>query len=398
VTKQEETTTEQRTEHSDETLKVTKPIQGQPTATLDSSLDIAQELVDYSKRLETCRKTLHLAGKTIKVGTTPNEILHETRNYTLLHYMPMTNKTFPTPVLIVYALMNKSYILDLQPGKSWIQNLLRQGFDVYLINWNAPSSIDKHISFDDYVNYYLDNCVEIVKKKKDVEKVTLHGYCLGATMSVMYTTTHQDKVRNLVTIAPIIDADQDSTVLANFAKNIDVDKLVDTLGNFTTEQLYTCYSILKPFKQGVNKYINLVQNIDNKKFVDNFLGVEKWLYDTPPIAGETFRQWIKDIYQNNLLAKNEMRIKEISDGNSQLTTDDHNILDLSKITVPLLNIVAEEDHLVAPASSSALNDLVSSKDKRLMRFHTGHVGLIASSYSQNNVLPKVGQWIKSRSQ
>jgi polyhydroxyalkanoate synthase len=54
--------------------------------------------------------------------------------------------------------------------------------------------------------------------------------------------------------------------------------------------------------------------------------------------------------------------------------------------------------LVAPASSAALNDLVSSKDKRLMRFHTGHVGLIASSYSQNNVLPKVGQWIKSRSQ
>lgn len=397
MTKQEESTTEQRTESREETLKVTKPIEGHLATTPDSSLDFAQELVDYSKRLETCRKTLHMAGKTIRVGTTPNEILHETRNYTLLHYMPMTNKTFPTPILVVYALMNKSYILDLQPGKSWIQNLLRQGFDVYLINWNAPSSIDKYVSFDDYVNYYLDHCVEIVRKKRDVEKVTLHGYCLGATMSVMYTATHQEKVRNLVTIAPIIDADQDSTVLANFAKNIDVDKLVDTLGNFTTEQLYTCYSILKPFKQGVNKYINLVQNIDNKKFVDNFLGVEKWLYDTPPIAGETFRQWIKDIYQNNLLAKNEMRIKEISDRNNQVA-DDHNILDLSKITVPLLNIVAEEDHLVAQASSSALNDLVSSKDKRLMRFHTGHVGLIASSYSQNNVLPKVGQWIKSRSQ
>jgi polyhydroxyalkanoate synthase subunit PhaC len=309
----------------------------------------------------------------------------------------MTNKTFPTPILVVYALMNKSYILDLQPGKSWIQSLLRQGFDVYLIHWNAPSSIDKYISFDDYVNYYVNNCVEIVKKKKDAEKITLHGYCLGATMAVMYTATHQEKVRNLVTIAPIIDTDKDSTVLANFAKNIDVDKLVDTLGNFTSEQLYTCYSMLKPFKQGVNKYINLVQNIDNKKFVENFLGVEKWLYDTPPIAGETFRQWIKDIYQNNLLAKNEMRIKGTSESDNQVANY-HNIIDLSKVTVPLLNIVAEEDHLVSPESSAALNDLVSSKDKRLMRFHTGHVGLIASSYSQNNVLPKVGQWIKSRSQ
>jgi polyhydroxyalkanoate synthase len=397
VTKQEETTTERRDKPSDEALRVPKTNIDQHASEPEYSLDLAQELVDYSKRLETCRKTLHLAGKTIKVGTTPNEVLYETRNYALLHYRPMTSKTFPTPILVVYALMNKSYILDLQPGKSWIQNLLRQGFDVYLIDWKSPSSIDKYTSFDDYVNYYLDHCLEIVKEKRNVEKVTLHGYCLGATMSVMYTATHQNNVRNLVTIAPIVDADQDSTVLANFAKNIDVDKLVDTIGNFTSEQLYTCYSLLKPFKQGVNKYINLVQNIDNKKFVENFLGVEKWLYDTPPIAGETFRQWIKDIYQNNLFAKNEMRLKEISSRNNP-EVDDPNIIDLSKIRVPLLNIVAEEDHLVAPASSSALNDLVSSKDKRLMRFHTGHVGLIASSYSQNNVLPKVGQWIKSRSQ
>lgn len=397
MTKQEETATEQRVKPSDEALKAPRTNPDQLGNEPDPSLNLAQELVDYSKRLETCRRTLHLAGKTIKVGTTPNQILHETRNYSLLHYRPMTVKTFPTPILVVYALMNKSYILDLQPGKSWIQNLLRQGFDVYLINWNAPSSIDKYISFDDYVNYFLDDCVEIVKDDRDVERVTLHGYCLGATMSVMYTATHQENVRNLVTIAPIIDADQDSTVLANFAKNINVDKLVDTLGNFTSEQLYACYSLLKPFKQGVNKYINLVQNIDNKKFVENFLGVEKWLYDTPPIAGETFRQWIKDIYQDNLLAKNEMRIRETSSRNN-FEVNDPSIIDLSKIRIPLLNIVAEEDHLVAPASSSALNDLVSSKDKRLMRFHTGHVGLIASSYSQNNVLPKVGQWIKSRSQ
>lgn len=165
MTKQEETTTEQRVEPGDEALKLPKSNHDQPTTDPDSSLNFAQELVDYSKRLETCRRTLHLAGKTIKVGTTPSEILHETRHYTLLHYRPMTNKTFSTPILVVYALMNKSYILDLQPGKSWIQNLLRQGFDVYLINWNAPSSIDKYTSFDDYVNYYLDRCIGIVEKK-----------------------------------------------------------------------------------------------------------------------------------------------------------------------------------------------------------------------------------------
>jgi len=146
--------------------------------------------------------------------------------------------------------MNKSYILDLQPGKSWIQNLLRQGFDVYLIDWKSPTSVDKYNSFDDYVNYYVDRCTEIVRRKRNVERITLHGYCLGSTMAVMYTATHQEKVRNLVTIAPIIDTDQDTTVLANFAKNIDVDKLVDTIGNFTSEQLYTCYCFSNPSSRG----------------------------------------------------------------------------------------------------------------------------------------------------
>jgi polyhydroxyalkanoate synthase len=208
---------------------------------------------------------------------------------------------------------------------------------------------------------------------------------MGATMCVIYTTLHQEKIRNLATIAPVIDAEKDRTVLSNFSRHLDIDKMFDSVGNLPPEQLYACYLALKPFKQGVNKYFNLVQNIDNEHFVENFLRIEKWLYDTPPIAGETIKQWIKDIYQKNLLINNELKV-----GNY--------IIDLSKIKIPVLNIVAEEDHLVSPECSAPLNDAISSTDKRLMRFHTGHVGLIASTYSQNNVLPKVGQWLKIRSQ
>lgn len=175
------------------------------------------------------------------------------------------------------------------------------------------------------------------------------------------------------------------TVLSNLSRHLDANKMFNSIGNLPYDQLYASFSILKPFKQGVNKYFNLVENIDNENFVHNFLRIEKWIYDTPPIAGATYRQWIEDIQQKNLLVNNEMKL-----GNE--------VIDLSKIEVPLLNIVAEEDHLVSPQCSLPLNDSVSSSDKRLMRFHTGHVGLIASSYSQNNVLPKVGQWLKARSQ
>ena len=348
---------------------------------LQEALEILEE---NSRKVRKTRDLLHTAGN-IDVGTLSHEVLEETRLYKLLHYRPLVSRTAKTPILVVYALMNKSYILDLQPDKSWLRSLLSQGFNVYLIDWKTPTSIDKYVSFDDYVNYYIDDCVDLVSKENSVERLTLHGYCLGSTMAAMYTSLHQEKVRNLVTIAPIIDTENDKTVLANFARYLDVKTITDILGNFPREYLYGCFSMLKPFKQGANKYLNLVENIDNAKFVQNFLRMEKWLYDTPSIAGETFRQWIEDIYQKNLLVKNEMWIGD-------------NLVDLSKINVPLLNIVAEEDHLVSPQCSVALNDSVSSMDKRLMHFHTGHVGLIASSYSQNNVLPKVGQWLRVRSQ
>ena len=362
-------------------LEKEEKIKHQKKPTVEEALRILEE---HSRKVEKTREVLHKAGN-IDVGILSHEIVDETRLYKLLHYRPLVSRTAKTPIVFVYALMNKSYILDLQPDKSWLRNLLSQGFNVYLIDWKTPTNIDKYASFDDYVNFYIDDCVNLVSKENSVEKLTLHGYCLGSTMAAMYTTLHQEKVRNLVTIAPIIDTENDGTVLANFARHLDVDKVIDTCGNFPREYLYACFSMLKPFKQGVNKYINLVENIDNANFVQNFLRMEKWLYDTPTIAGVTFKQWIEDIYQKNLLVKNEMKIGE-------------NIIDLSKIRVPLLNIVAEEDHLVSPQCSVALNDSVSSLDKRLMHFHTGHVGLIASSYSQNNVLPKVGQWLRVRSQ
>ena len=356
-------------------------VKSRPGSTLEEALGIFEE---NSRKFKKTRELLHTAGN-IDVGTLSHEVLDETRLYKLLHYRPLVSRTARTPILVVYALMNKSYILDLQPDKSWLRSLLSQGFNVYLIDWKTPTNIDKFASFDDYVNYYIDDCVDLVRNENSVERLTLHGYCLGSTMAAMYTTLHQEKVRNLATIAPIIDTGNDETVLANFARYLDVKRIAETLGNFPREYLYGCFSMLKPFKQGVNKYLNLVENIDNAKFVQNFLRMEKWLYDTPSIAGETFKQWIEDIYQKNLLVKNEMRVGD-------------NLIDLSRINVPLLNIVAEEDHLVSPQCSVALNDSVSSVDKRLMHFHTGHVGLIASSYSQNNVLPKVGQWLRIRSQ
>ncbi|KAG2475971.1 MAG: Polyhydroxyalkanoic acid synthase [Nitrosopumilales archaeon] len=320
----------------------------------------------------------------INLGITPHDVVYTEDNIRLLHYKPLTQKQAQIPLVITYAIINRYHILDIQPEKSWVRNLLQQGIDVYMLDWGTPSNLYKYLGFDDYVNGYLDNSLDFVRDEAGVEQVSLQGYCTGGTIATIYSSLHPEKIKNLVMTAPVIDGWRDTTVVSNLTKHIDVDKMVDTIGNVPPEFMYYCFSLLKPFEQGVDKYINFFRNIDNQKFVDSFLRIEKWVSDTPPIPGELFRQWVKDIYQENLLIQNKMYV-----GGRQVS--------LENITMPIFTQVAVGDHLVSPECSMPLHYSVASEDKTLRVYPSGHVGMIASSFSQKKILPELGKWLIERS-
>ena len=344
---------------------------------------IMEEIIRFNKNVMDAPS--HVAAPDeIVLEVTPHDVVQEMDKTRLLHYKPLTDKQHKTPLIISYALINRYHILDLQPEKSWVRNLVQQGFDVDMLDWGSPTAMDKYLDFDDYVNGYLDGAVEFIKNEASVEKVSLQGYCTGATLATAYTTLHPESVKNYIATAPVIDGWRDTTVISNLAKNMDVDKMVETIGNMPPEFMYYCFSVLKPFEQGIEKYVEFFKNIDNKKYVDNFLRVEKWLSDTPPIPGELFKQWIKDIYQDNLLIQNKMYVN-------------NRHIDLKKIDMPIFTQVAVGDHLVSPECSMPLHYAVGSEDKTLRMYPTGHVGMIASSLSQKKVLPELGQWLLERS-
>ncbi len=344
---------------------------------------VMEEILRFSRNVAEAPK-LVAAPNEIKLETTPYDVAYEEDKVRLLHFKSLTEKQIRTPLVIAYALINRYHILDIHPKKSWVKNLLEQGLDVYMIDWGTPSNIDKYMDFDDYVNGYLDNCVEFVKEESRTAKVSLQGYCTGGTLASIYSSLHPENIKNFVATAPVIDGWRDTTVVSNLARHIDVDKMVETVGNMPPEFMYYCFSILKPFEQGVEKYVKFFKNIDNANYVDNFMRIEKWLSDTPPVPGELFRQWIKDIYQDNLLVQDKMYVggKHVS---------------LKNIKMPIFTQVAVGDHLVSPECSMPLHYAVSSEDKTLRVYPTGHVGMIASSLSQKKVLPELGEWLKNHS-
>ena len=329
------------------------------------------------------------------VGETPSEVVYTEDDMRLLHYIPLVKKLHPVPVLIVYALVNRYYILDLQPDKSVVRKLLEDGLDVYIIDWGYPSGVDRYLTLDDYVNVYLDNAVERVKELSGADKISLFGVCQGGTFSVMYSSLHPEKIRNLATMVTPVDFDTDDGLLHVWAKSLDADKIVDAYGIVPGNMLNTGFLLTDPFRVLIDKYVGLFEKIEcqgddresereNEETVKNFLRMEKWIFDSPDQAGEAYRQFIKDCYQKNLLIKNKMML-------------DGKRINLKNITMPLLNVMGEYDHLVPIAASKPLNDAVASTDKEIMVFPTGHIGMFVSGKSQREICPKISSWLKSRS-
>jgi polyhydroxyalkanoate synthase len=237
---------------------------------------------------------------------------------------------------------------------------------------------------DDYINGYLDRCVDHIRTAHGVDRINLLGICQGGTFSLCYTALHPEKVRNLVTMVTPVDFKTPDNLLSTWVQHTDVDLLVDTMGNIPGELLNWTFLSLKPFSLTGQKYVNMVDLLDDPGKVKNFLRMEKWIFDSPDQAGETFRQFIKDFYQRNGLIEGGIHIggREVS---------------LQDIRCPVLNIYALQDHLVPPDGSKALNGRTSSKDYTELAFPGGHIGIYVSGKAQKEVTPAIGNWLNERS-
>jgi polyhydroxyalkanoate synthase len=329
---------------------------------------------------------LGLRAQRVRRGATPSSVVWEENRVTLRRYQRDEPPKYRTPLVVVFAMVNRPYILDLLPHKSVVSHFLRAGFDVYLVDWGVPTHADRNNTLDDYLNGSLHDIVRYVRDSTGARQVNLLGYCMGGTMSAIYTALHPPAVKNLMLMAAGIDfSTRESLInLWTDARYFDADAFVDAFGNCPASFLQSMFLMLKPVGNLIEKPLRLYERLDDQPFVEEYLTMETWLNDNIPVPGEVYRQFAKDLYQQNLLVRGELRV-----GGKRVQ--------LRRITCPVLNLMATQDDLVPPSQSEPFNDLVGSSDRTTLKIPAGHIGLAVGSKAQKELWPAACEWLASRS-
>ena len=343
---------------------------------------LAEEVMSFHSNLLAGAKNL-TKMQPLPCGVTPHEVVLQRGKLRLLHYKGDKPTSQSIPLLIVYSLINRPYMADIQHGQSMVQGLLDRGQDVYLIDWGYPDANDRYTSLDDYINGAINACVNELCRRLRVDQINLLGICQGGVLGLCYSALHTDKIRNLITMVTPVDFHTSDNMLTHWAKGIDVDQLVDVLGNIPGPMLNTLFMSMRPYRQMGQKYVALVDIMDDPNSLRDFMLLEQWLFDGPDQAGEAFRQFVKEIVQQNKLVTGGLKVGGKT-------------VDLNNIAMPILNIYAQYDHLVPPASAMALKKRVSSQDYSEILYKGGHIGPFVSVKAQKTIPQSIGSWLSSR--
>jgi polyhydroxyalkanoate synthase len=337
------------------------------------------------RRLLSIPRVVEAASAT-RVGTTPQDVVLEERTFRLLRYRRETPATYAQPLLLCYALINRAYILDLQPDKSVAARYLAQGFDVYLIDWGVPTAADHVLRLEDYVCQFLKRAVEHILGAHRRDDLHLLGYCMGGTMATLLAALHPELVSSLTLLAAPIDFEGRESLLQIWAdrRHFDVDAFVDAHGNCPAWFLQSCFLYMKPIQNLLEKNIAFYEQMDDPRAVSSYFAMERWINDNIPVAGETFREFVKKLYQGNELVRGQLHL-----GGRRA--------DLGRIRCPLLLLTARNDNLVAPSSTEGIRPHVGSRDIESMMIDAGHVGLIVGGRAQKTIWPQATRWLADRS-
>jgi polyhydroxyalkanoate synthase len=339
------------------------------------------------KKLQTFNKIIKTKAA---IAQTPKELVWTLNKAKLYRYVPVLppEQRHPVPLLLIFAIMNRPYILDLRPGHSFVEYMVAHGYDVYLLDWGSPGIEDKNLKFDDYALDYIPRAIRKIKTLSKCEEFSLLGWCIGAILTTIYAALRPDDgLRNLLLLtAPLDFSDRQGITFMRLVdeKYFDLDKLLATYDNMPAEMIEYGAKTLKPVENYATNFCKLWDNLDNPRAVESWHAMNTWVSDNIPMAGAAYRQLIVDFYRNNRLMKGELMIRGER-------------VDLKRLRANLLTIVAKEDHITPPCQSEAILGKIGSTDKEVHHISGGHIGIMAGNGAHRHTWPYIDSWLAPRS-
>jgi polyhydroxyalkanoate synthase subunit PhaC len=286
------------------------------------------------------------------------------------------------PLLICFALVNRPYVLDLQPEFSLVRRLLGAGFNVYMLEWGDPDDGDRLRELNDYLEEGLGGGVRHILEAHGVEALDLLGVCQGGFFSLCYAALHPRQIANLVTLTTAVDYQTPDDLLSKWVRGIDTELLART-GNLPGELLNAVFLALMPFRLMQQKYVRLLTGGADQRAVEQFVRMERWIFDSPPQAGTAVTQFVRWLYQENRLLRGTLELGGRA-------------VDLKSVRQPLLNLYAKADHLVPPAACEIMGRYVGSRDYTACAIDTGHIGMYVSRKAREEIPQRIISWLKAR--
>jgi polyhydroxyalkanoate synthase len=354
-----------------------------PTPTYADVYDELHKIYDKAKVFN------RLLTTDARVAQTPKKLVWALNKAKLYRYVPVVpeDKRHKMPLIMVFAIMNRPHVLDLRPGHSFVEYMLRHGYDLFLLDWGAPGPEDRNLKFDDYVLEYLPRAIRKLKSVTGSLRFNMLGWCLGALISTLYAALRpSDGLTNLVLLtAPLDFTDKTAGGFIRWTTNaaFNPDRIVDTFGLVPGEMIDYGAKALKPVENFVRNYMNLWDNLDNPKVVEAWHAMNTWVRDIIPMAGGAYRQLIHEFYRENRLMEGKLVLRGEP-------------VDLSRLTANVLNVIADADHITPPCQSEGVMTKIGSKDKEVFRVHGGHIGIMAGSGAEKNTWPHIEKWLAER--
>jgi polyhydroxyalkanoate synthase len=318
-----------------------------------------------------------------RVGVAPCDVVHHENKWRLLRYRSAVPRAFATPIVLVPSLINRHYVLDLMPGKSFTEYLVGQGHDVFTIDWGTPGDEDRYVTFDEICDGIIGRAVRLATREAPRGKAHLFGYCLGGTLATIHAAARPEHVASLVAVAAPIRFEDDG-LLSTWTRSpsFDVGALVDALGNVPWQLMQSAFHLLRP-TLGASKLVALLDRAWDDEYLDGVLALETWGADNVSLPGAAYRRYIEELYQGDALVKGTFRLS----GRPAL---------LESIACPTLAVTFEHDNIVPWQSAAVLLDRASSRDKERVHLPGGHVGAMVSRGASKGLWPQLSAWWGAR--